>query len=212
MSFDLIGHGLHMAPLTHEGVGSGSDIYDYSEIYGHGHEHETYMNFGYGNSDSGGNILGNLDHIGYGYGDLDHTGYGNGNLDHLGYGHGNLDHLGYEHGNLDHLGYGDLDHFGTGQDHFEINQVDDQFKLYHSDPDLFDFDQSGIDQFGIHHNPDCDIAYNDSPIEDAVCNISENNHFLDGVRECLQTDQTGGMGFIERHIDCFGDAILEYTS
>lgn len=58
---------------------------------------------------------------------------------------------------------------------------------------------------GIEHHPDCDTHYAHSPVERAVCNVSESHNFMPDVRECLQHLQDHGVGVVDRHVDCFAD-------
>ena len=115
--------------------------------------------------------------------------------------------LHYDHGYVDYNVDNEYNLQNVG-DGYNLEHVNDG---YHLEQDNFHFelDQNDYDQFGIHHNVDCDTAYADSPIENGVCNISENNGFIDDVRECLQTEQSNDVGFIERHLDCFLEEIME---
>ncbi len=109
-----------------------------------------------------------------------------------------------------------LDHFGSGHEFDHIDGTEfgqDLFGLDIFEPghepafgqDLFETGQDQLSDM-IHHNPDCDNAYKESPIENLVCNVSENHGFMDNTRVCLQKEQAAGIGFLERHIDCFKEA------
>jgi len=64
--------------------------------------------------------------------------------------------------------------------------------------------------FSYEHHPDCDTAYptEGHPLnvpENFVCNEAETHRVWDDVRQCLQDEQAGGVGFVERHYDCWAD-------
>jgi len=65
--------------------------------------------------------------------------------------------------------------------------------------------QGGL--FSYEHHPDCDTAYpTDDPWklpENFVCNEAETHDFWPDVRGCLQDEQDAGVGFLDRHEDCF---------
>lgn len=59
------------------------------------------------------------------------------------------------------------------------------------------------------HHADCDHTYpaDHDPWQNLVCNEAETNGFMDETRQCLIDETHQGVGVVERHLDCWGDAL-----
>lgn len=94
-----------------------------------------------------------------------------------------------------------------------INPLYDSLVL--NPPYSFDTSHHTLDKL-YNHNIDCDTAYPldstdptnvDASVlnlpENAVCNIFENHDMLPDVKTCLMDLKNKGVGFVERHAECF---------
>ena len=110
----------------------------------------------------------------------------------------------------DFTGDHDHDHVDFFHD-FATGHSSHDFATGHSSHDFHDgpykdFPPEAMTSMYDHHL-DCDTAYQNDPIQNGVCNISESHGFMDDTRECLIDEKAAGVGAFDRHLDCWGDAI-----
>ena len=96
----------------------------------------------------------------------------------------------------------------TDPTHQPVLANSQQESTIHPPGDLAQPTAGGI--FSYDHHPDCDTAYptDGHPAnipENFVCNEAETHGVWDDVRTCLQDEQADGVGFLERHYDCWAD-------
>lgn len=117
--------------------------------------------------------------------------------------HGDMMHILGDHGHGT-LPWGELPHTTSSHaGHGTVDWTGAKIQAATAHPDHQGF-------FASSHHADCDKAYAHDPVQKWVCNTAEKHHFMDSTRHCLQHEQSRGVGAVQRHLDCWGQAVSNW--